>query len=726
MKTGFYAALVVALGLSGVHAAQIGHWRGPEMNGVFEAKDLPATWSPEGENLKWSVPIGARSAPLVMNGHVYMINRSGEGEATQERVVALDLETGRVVWEHRFNVFLTDIVALRVGWANLSGDPATGLIYAHGVQGRFYCFDKNGREIWSRSLTEELGRISGYGGRTHTPIVAGDLVIISFLNSSWGPQGRGLHRFLALNKFSGEIAWWSEPSGAPLDTTYAVPVLANVDGEPLLFTGLADGTVIAMNAVTGVRKWSFLLSKRGINSSVIFGNDRVYAMHSEENIDSLAMGRVVSLDARTGEEQWRVEGLPAGYVSPILHDDILYVGSNPANLYAIDAKSGKQLWKYNYGAEAKGSPIFADGKIYVGEVAGRYAVLEPTRKGCTQLGAVHFEEDDGAPVEIFATPVATEDSVILPTLTHTYCISKKPSPDAKALEANALASLASLALAPAETWVKPGQVIRFAVTGYDAKGNVLRGLPDAAYSVKGIKGEFKGRLFSVGGDATMQAGVVTATVGDKTATCRLRVVPELPYREDFETLPTGLPPAGWISSKLKTQVVDYEGGKVLRKLAERPSPPFARLRCYMMPPIDAGYTVQADILGVSKKNRFIPDMGLINSRYLMILTGTTERTRKLRLVSWAPIPRIQKDIEFAWEPDKWYTVKFSTHINNGVGTIRGKVWAQGTPEPDAWTIEMEDAHPNFDGSPGLYAYSVATTSKSKGTEVLFDNVVVTP
>ena len=179
MKIRFYAALAVALGLSGVHAAEIGHWRGPEMNGVFEAKNLPATWSPEGENLKWSVPIGARSAPLVMNGHVYMINRAGEGDATQERVVALDLETGRVVWEHRFNVFLTDIVALRVGWANLSGDPATGLIYAHGVQGRFYCFDKNGRMIWSRSLTEELGRISGYGGRTHTPIVAGDLVIIS-------------------------------------------------------------------------------------------------------------------------------------------------------------------------------------------------------------------------------------------------------------------------------------------------------------------------------------------------------------------------------------------------------------------------------------------------------------------------------------------------------------------------------------------------------------------
>ena len=42
-----------------------------------------------------------------------------------------------------------------------------------------FCFDKDGKIIWSRSLTEELGRISGYGGRTHSPIIEGD-----FLESS--------------------------------------------------------------------------------------------------------------------------------------------------------------------------------------------------------------------------------------------------------------------------------------------------------------------------------------------------------------------------------------------------------------------------------------------------------------------------------------------------------------------------------------------------------------
>ncbi|MHC5162341.1 MAG: hypothetical protein ACYSO4_04385 [Planctomycetota bacterium] len=145
-----------------------------------------------------------------------------------------------------------------------------------------------------------------------------------------------------------------------------------------------------------------------------------------------------------------------------------------------------------------------------------------------------------------------------------------------------------------------------------------------------------------------------------------------------------------------------------------------------MPPIPAGYTIQSDILGESKKNRFLPDMGLINSRYLLILTGTSERTRKLRLVAWSPVPRLMREIEFPWEPDTWYTAKLSYDKTDNQGIVKAKVWQRGTPEPDDWTLTMQDLSPHLGGSPGLYAYSVGITSSSKGTEVLFDNVSINP
>ena len=42
----------------------------------------------------------------------------------------------------------------------LAFSPQTGYIYAHGVGGLFLCFDRDGEVVWSRSLTEEFGRIS--------------------------------------------------------------------------------------------------------------------------------------------------------------------------------------------------------------------------------------------------------------------------------------------------------------------------------------------------------------------------------------------------------------------------------------------------------------------------------------------------------------------------------------------------------------------------------------
>src|SRR5207249_6385950 len=55
-------------------AADWWHWRGPQQNGVSPEKNLPAKWSPDGENLIWKQPYGCRSTPLVMNGRVYLIN----------------------------------------------------------------------------------------------------------------------------------------------------------------------------------------------------------------------------------------------------------------------------------------------------------------------------------------------------------------------------------------------------------------------------------------------------------------------------------------------------------------------------------------------------------------------------------------------------------------------------------------------------------------------------
>src|SRR5439155_4908453 len=217
-------------------AADWWHWRGPSQNGVSPETGLPDKWSPDGENLIWKAPYGCRSTPLVLNGRVYFINYLGEGETIQERVMCLDADTGKFIWEHKFNVWHTDIVSVRLGWTNLAADPETGNIYAHGTQGMLFCFDKDGKVLWSHSMTEEYGRISGYGGRVTSPIVDEDLVILSMLNASWGEQARGGNRVVAFDKRTGAVVWWASTGGQPRDTYYSCPVVAEIAGQRLLLT----------------------------------------------------------------------------------------------------------------------------------------------------------------------------------------------------------------------------------------------------------------------------------------------------------------------------------------------------------------------------------------------------------------------------------------------------------------------------------------------------------
>src|SRR5262245_3003469 len=190
-------------------AADWSNWRGPRQNGTSPDLNLPERWSPDpkasNNNLIWKAPIGGRSTPLVMNGRVFLINKAGEGETEQERVLCFDANTGNVLWEHKFNVFHTAIVSSRLGWTNLAGDPETGNIYAHGSQGFLFCFNRDGKVLWEHSLTEEYGRVSGYGGRIASPIVDGDLVLLGMVNSSWGDQGRVGNRFAAFDKKTGAV-----------------------------------------------------------------------------------------------------------------------------------------------------------------------------------------------------------------------------------------------------------------------------------------------------------------------------------------------------------------------------------------------------------------------------------------------------------------------------------------------------------------------------------------
>lgn len=715
--------LNVCLAFSVVAASDWAEWRGPARDGISNEKNLPEKWSPAGDNLAWKAPYGGRSAPIVMGDRVYLQNTAGAGETEQERIMCFNADTGKLLWEHRFNVYLSDVPPHRVGWASPVGDPATGNVYAFGVGGSLIGLNRDGKVLWERSLAEDFGLLTTHGGRTVSPIIDGDLVIISGVTFQWGQNGRGAHRFMAFDKKTGETVYVSAPGGRPYDTTYAPPIIADVNGTRLLIQGSSDGFVHAIKPQTGEPVWKMEISKRGLNTGVVVKGSTAILTHSEENLDSSEMGMMLAVDATAKGEikkdqiKWSTYGWQGGFSSPVIDGDRLYQVDNGANLAAFDLNNGKQLWLKNLGTIQKASPVFADGKLYVGTESGKFYILKPSATGAEVLSDVQLGTE-ALPDPVIGSAAVANGRVYFASMTTLYCIGKKHNNASQHATGAAVAAPAStnpptwVQVVPTELILKPGDKANFRVRLFDAQGNFIREEPSAEWSLDQLKGTIANGSYTVAGDAVGQAGLVKAKVGNLTGSASVRVFPPLPWSENFDAMAPNSAPANWVSMTMKFAVRDQNGNKVLAKLTEGSSL-LSRSRAYMGPSDWSNYTVESDIMATQKR-RQQGDVGVIAQRYVLTLYGNSQM---LHIEPWQPEIKRTVSVPFAWKPDTWYRMKLEVqNLPDGKTRARGKVWAVGEAEPAAWTIERIDPIPNRQGAPGIFGNGLA--------ELYFDNVKV--
>lgn len=698
-------------------------WRGPARDGISPEKNLPAKWSPAGDNLAWKAPYGGRSAPIVMHGRVYLQNTAGKGETEQERVMCFNADTGKLLWEHRFNVFLSDVPPHRVGWASPVGDPDTGNVYALGVGGSLLAFSNDGKVLWERSLGEDFGLLTTHGGRTVSPIIDGDLLILSGITFGWGAHARGAHRFIAFDKKTGETVWISAPGGRPYDTTYAPMIIVEVNGTRLLIEGASDGSVYALKPQTGEPVWKYEVSKRGLNTGVVVKDKSAIITHSEENLDTSEMGMIVAVDAGAkgtiGKEQihWRVNGWQGGFSSPVIDGDRFYQIDNGANLGAFDVATGKQLWLKNLGTIQKASPVLADGKLYVGTENGKFYILKPSATGCEILDQ-HQLGTEADPEAILGSVAISTGRVFVVSDRALYCIGKKSTTGAaaeisKPEPAPAGAVVASVQVVPTDLILKPGARVNFRLRLFDDRGRFIREEQNATWSLENLRGNVSATgQYVAADDAVVQAGQLKATVNGVAGVAFVRVVPPLPWTENFDSMAVNTVPAHWINATGKFVVREMDGNKVVVKTTEGSSL-LSRARTFFGPADLSNYTVEAD-LRATEKRRQMGDAGVIAGRYVLVLYGNSQ---KLDIEPWQPEIQRTASVPFSWTKDTWYRMKLEVeNLPDGKTRVRGKVWRADESEPAAWTIERIDPIPNRQGAPGLFGNAVA--------EIYFDNLKV--
>ncbi|MEZ5944768.1 MAG: PQQ-binding-like beta-propeller repeat protein [Planctomycetaceae bacterium] len=574
-----WSTLLLLLGASFAHAEP--NWtycRGPSFNSTSVETNLPDEWDPkggEGSNLVWRAEVGSRSTPVLMNDRLYLLSTDSAEEPTKtrEKVVCLNADTGEVVWEYSFNVYLSDVPVERLGWSSVTADLETGNVYAQGVCGYFCCLSgETGELIWDRSLHEEFGLLSTYGGRTNTPIIHENNVIVSAVIIGWGAMAKPAHRFIAFDKTNGQPVWFEGTRLLPYDTTYSAPVLAVIGGELQMVFASGDGGVHGFQPRTGKKLWSYDLSGHGINVSPLVVGDRVICSHSEENVDSTEMGAVICLDATQRgvieKPIWKTNGLFVGRCAPALIDGRLYVVDDRAKMHCMNIDTGEEIGEeVRLGTMMRADMLVADGKIYANEVNGRGYILKPNAEGAEIIHRIRLRDE-----EFHGSPIAHNSRVYIPTTGAMYCIGK---PDVAVASIEAPTAIqeapraddmepAHVQLVPVESLLRPGTRQEMHVRLYNAKGQYIRNAnPDEIeFSLQG-PGSIDGGKYTIEhGQASEAAVQVTAKFGELTGGARIRVVPDLDWAYGFDG---GKIPDTWVGVQYRHVGMDFD---LISKLRE--------------------------------------------------------------------------------------------------------------------------------------------------------------
>ncbi len=556
-------------------------WRGPLQTGVSLEKGLPEKL--DVKKTLWTADFPGQSSPVIANGRLYIMGYEGDAENLQEGVAAYDAETGKLLWKHLSNDFLSDVIYLRYSTSSPSIDPETGNIYTQGSQGLLTCYTPEGRVLWQHSMMEEFGRLTFPNSRTASPTIDQELVITRGITSAWGAYGPAGDRFYAFDKKTGELVWSSAPGDRPQDNTFCHVWLGFHEGKRVLYSAGGDSTLLALNARTGEPLWRLPVAKAGakggINAAVIQHKDNIIVVHESENIDSTEVGRMAAFKIPAGVkpptpqtpqvftakdlEQWRnVVGSLAS--SPVLVGDRIYEVSGTGDLVAVDANTGKVLWKKKLAIEQRqSSPLYANGLLYVamyiaaqGEGSapgagdtdggsGELFVIKPGDTGCEIVSRTLL---DG---KCFGSPIGYNGKIYIQTDKKLYCfgakgdntkgLAKYPEPE----KWPAPGAKAQLQPIPYEVVLKPGEKASFRIRALDANGFTVEEnvdpksvkwetfIPPTALVKVTMKGAFNadGQLVAEG----ISAGQWKATLGDLTGYIKGRVVSALPIQQDFET-----------------------------------------------------------------------------------------------------------------------------------------------------------------------------------------------
>ncbi|HXQ74044.1 MAG TPA: PQQ-binding-like beta-propeller repeat protein, partial [Pyrinomonadaceae bacterium] len=387
-------------------------------------------------NIKWKAAIPGRghSSPIVWGNRIF-VTTAVEGDVVpgakavkhmagdkeflhpdsigadkkhQFKVIALNRETGKIVWEAlAWEGTPYDNRHRKSSYA--ASTPATDgkMVYAFfGTEG-LYAYDFNGKLAWKA----QLGNLGTVGMGTGTsPILFNNLVIVQC------DEDNGEASFIvALDKKTGKEAWRTPRK---VQVSWSTPLLVKTATRSELITSGTE-TVISYDPATGKELWHHKGVESNAIPSPVANNEMVFLVAGFPAKVAMAIKLGGSGDLTgTPSVPWKYAKGTAYVPSPILYGDYLYLTTDRGILTCIDAKTGEV--KYEGGripipATFTASPVAFEGKILMTSEDGDTFIVKAGPKH-----EVLATNSVGEPV--YASPAIADGRIFIRGEKNLYCI----------------------------------------------------------------------------------------------------------------------------------------------------------------------------------------------------------------------------------------------------------------------------------------------------------------
>lgn len=397
-------------------------WRGPTSDGVIETGNPPITWS-ETENIKWKVPIpgNSDSTPIVWGDKMFIETVTPVTPFTPEQaeskkpplvpyrffILCLDRNTGETLWEST----ATEATPHEPHHPDTSFAPFSPVtdgehIYASFGSRGVYCFDMDGKKIWSHEMPSL--KMMGQFGEASSPALAGDAVIIV-------ADQEGDSSIVALSKKDGSVMWKDSRDEV---STWSTPYVLEHEGRTEVIVS-GTNAVRSYDPASGDVLWSC----EGLTAAIpmpVVGGGNVILTSNFRGAALLAIKLGGEGDLTDSDSiAWRLDyGTP--YVnSPVVYGDTIYMieGTRPM-ISAFKVADGTPVYEKERIKGLRGiysSPVAVSDRIYL---AGRRGATAVIKTGDTPEVLAINELDEG----FDASPVVIGDTLYLKGEKHLYCI----------------------------------------------------------------------------------------------------------------------------------------------------------------------------------------------------------------------------------------------------------------------------------------------------------------